>query len=181
MELMEIVKKRRSIRKYKTTLVDEELIMQLLKCASLAPSGCNKQPWHFIIVDDAGLKEAIAEVSHQQKWMLSAPVFIVCAADIRARLNSEDEVALDEESSFFELKLVIRDTAIAVEHLVLEAEENGLGTCWVGWYQQSEIRSILGIPDDKYVVGIVTVGYADEAPEPRPRKKIEDLIHRNQW
>ena len=178
---MEVFENRRSIRKYKSTPVNGELINTLIKSASLAPSGNNTQPWHFIIVDDAGMKEKIALVSHNQQWMKSAPVFIICVADIRSRLADDEKIVLDEESSLFELKQIIRDTAISIEHLILEAVEQGLGTCWVAWYRQEELRPILNIPGDKYVVGIVTVGYADEEPKPRPRKSIEDLIHRNQW
>ena len=178
---MESIEKRRSIRKYKNKAVDNELILKLIRSASLAPSGNNTQPWHFIVVDNARLKERITEVSHNQTWMLSAPVFIVCVADIRARIKNSDNISLNEDSPSFELKKIIRDTAISIEHLVLEAVDNGLGTCWVAWYRQDEIRPVLGIPDDKFVVGIVTAGYADEAPGQRPRKNIEELIHRNKW
>jgi nitroreductase len=178
---MELIEKRRSIRKYKDTAVENELILKLIRSASLAPSGNNTQPWHFIIVDDVELKEKIAKVSHNQKWMLSAPVFIICVADIRSRIKNEDKITLDENSKLFELKQIIRDTAISIQHLVLEAVDNDLGTCWVAWYTQDEVRPILGIPDDKFVVGIVTVGYADEVPKQRPRKNIEELIHRNKW
>ncbi len=178
---MESIEKRRSIRKYKDTPVDNDLIVKLIRSASLAPSGSNTQPWHFIIVDNADLKEQIAKVSHNQNWMLDAPVFIVCAADIKARTKNAEKIFLDENSSSFELKQIIRDTAISIQHLVLEAVDNGLGTCWVAWYKQDELRPILGIPEDKFVVGIVTVGYADEAPKQRPRKNIEVLIHKNTW
>ena len=178
---MEIFEKRRSIRKYKKTPVDESLIMKLIKTASLTPSGHNTQPWHFIIVNNDDIKTKIAEVSHQQYWMLRAPVFIVCVADIRSRIKDDEKISLDENSSLSELKLIIRDTAISIHQLMLEALDNGLGTCWVGWYKQRELRPILGIPEDKYVVGVVTVGYADESPDQRPRKNFNDIIHRDKW
>ena len=178
---MELIEKRRSIRKYRDAPVDNDLILKLIRSASLAPSGSNTQPWHFIIVDNDDLKEKIAKVSHNQNWMLSAPVFIICVADIRSRIKDEENISLDENSASFELKQIIRDTAISIQQLVLEAVDNGLGTCWVAWYKQNELRPILGIPDDKFVVGIVTVGYADESPKQRPRKNIEELIHKNTW
>lgn len=178
---MEIIEKRRSIRKYKDSPIDDELIKKLIKSASLAPSGSNTQPWHFIIVDDADLRKKIAKVSHNQSWMVSAPVIIICVADIRSRISDNEIVSLDEETSLFELKQIIRDTAIAIQQLVLEAVDNGLGTCWVAWYKQDELRPILKIPNDKFVVAIVTVGYADENPKQRPRKNIEELIHKNKW
>ena len=178
---MEIITKRRSIRKYRDTPVEESVLLELINSARLAPSGRNTQPWDFIIVDDEQLKQDLAKVSHNQKWMTGAPVYIVCVADIRARIKSDEKIYLDEDSSLFDLKQVIRDTSIAIEHLVLEAVDQGLGTCWVAWFKQAEIRPVLGIPDDKYVVAIITVGYADEDPAPRPRKKLEEILHKNKW
>ena len=178
---MEVIEKRRSIRKYKSTPVKEELIKKLITSASLAPSGNNTQPWHFIIADDEVMKEKITAAAHNQQWMNSAPVFIICVADIRARVKTGEKIYLDEEYPSFDLKKIIRDTAISIEHLVLEATEQGLGTCWVAWYKQEEMRAVLGIPEDKFVVGIITVGYADEEPKKRPRKDIELMIHRNKW
>jgi nitroreductase len=178
---MEAVDKRRSIRKYKDIPIAEELQAELIRSAILAPSGDNTQPWHFILVDDAVVRGKIAAISHHQKWMESAPLFVVCVADIRSRIRDDEAIRLDEESSIFELKQIIRDTSIAIEHLVLTATDRGLGTCWVAWFKQDEIRSTLGIPYDKYVVAVITVGYADENPAPRPRKGIEALLHRNKW
>ncbi len=178
---MEIIDNRRSIRKYKDTPVSDELIQKLIRSAHLAPSGHNTQPWHFIIVNDNNIKEEISKVSHNQKWMLTAPFFMVCIADIRSRIKDSEDLYIDEESSMFELKKTIRDTAISIQHMVLEAEDNGLGTCWVAWYKQSELRPVLGIPNDKFVVGIITVGYPDENPNPRPRKNIDDIVHLNKW
>jgi len=178
---MESIEKRRSIRKYKNTSIENDLIYKLIRSASLAPSGSNTQPWHYIIVDNPDLKEKIAKISHNQNWMLSAPIFIICVADIKSRIKNEENLFLDEKSELFELKQIIRDTAISIQQLVLEAVDNGLGTCWVAWFQQDELRPILGIPDDKFIVGIITLGYADESPKQRPRKKIEELIHKNTW
>lgn len=172
---------RRSIRKYKDIQVNENIQHELIQSAILAPSGDNTQPWHFIIVDDKELKLEIAKVSHNQKWMEKAPLYVVCVADICVRIKDSEGIDLDENSSLFELKQIIRDTSIAIEHLVLEATNKGLGTCWVAWYKQNEIRPLLGIPNDKYVVGIITVGYADEKPKQRPRKKIEEVMHKNRW
>lgn len=175
------IKTRRSIRKYIDKPVEEEKILKLLESARLAPSGNNTQPWHFIVVKSDSNKEKLAKISHNQNWMLSAPVFIVCVADIRSRIKEDIDIAIDENSPQKELKLIIRDTTIAIEHMVLEAESEGLGTCWVAWFTQEEIRPILNIPSDKYVVGILTVGYSDELPKPRPRKNLEEIIHLESW
>lgn len=172
---------RRSIRKYINKQVEDEKILKLIESARIAPSGSNTQPWHFIVVKSESIREELSKASHNQKWMSTAPVHIVCVADIRARIKDDIDIVINENSPQPELKLIIRDATIAIEHIVLEAENLGLGTCWVAWFIQEDIRPILNIPSDKYVVGIIPVGYADERPKPRPRKNIEDIIHYEKW
>ncbi|KGK91103.1 nitroreductase [Desulfosporosinus sp. HMP52] len=179
--MIEPIKTRRSIRSYKDKPVEDEKIIQILESARLAPSGDNTQPWHFVIVKSEHNRQKLAEVSHHQSWMLSAPVFIVCVADIRSRIKDNVTISIDEASPQEEVKQIIRDTSIAIEHMVLEAENLGLGTCWVAWFTQEEIRPILNIPPDKYVVSIITLGYANEIPKARPRKKLEEIIHLEVW
>ena len=172
---------RRSIRKYTKKPVSEEIITQLLESARLAPSGSNTQPWHFIIVRSESTRIKIAEISHNQKWMVSAPVHIVCVADIRCRISDDIQISINEDSPQMEVKQIIRDTSIAAEHIVLEAENLGLGACWVAWFTQEEIRPALNIPSDKFVVSILTIGYTEEQPIARPRKKLEEFIHHEIW
>lgn len=173
---------RRSIRKYiNNKTVEDDKINELIESARLAPSGSNTQPWHFIIVKSDIARQSLAEASHNQNWMMSAPVFIICVADIHSRINEDVALHLDENSPEIELKQIIRDTSIAIEHLVLSAEQLGLGTCWVAWFTQDKIRPILNIPSDKYVVGIITLGYSDESPKARPRKAFEDIVHYENW
>ena len=172
---------RRSIRKYINKQVEDEKILQLIESARIAPSGSNTQPWHFIIVKSESIREELSKASHDQKWMSTAPVHIVCVADIRARIKDDIDIVINENSPQPELKLIIRDATIAIEHIVLEAENLGLGTCWVAWFIQEDIRPILNIPSDKYVVCIIPVGYADERPKSRPRKNIKDIIHYEKW
>lgn len=179
--MIKSIEMRRSIRKYKDEAVADADILQLIESARLAPSGSNTQPWHFIVVKDKSVKQRVAEVSHNQKWMVAAPVFIVCIADIRSRIKEESKLILDENSSEEEVKQIIRDTSIATEHILLTAASLGLGSCWVAWFTQNEIRPVLNIPSDKYVVGIITLGYANEQPAPRPRKKMDEILHYEQW
>ena len=105
----------------------------------------------------------------------------MCVADIRSRIPAGTKVRLDENSSLSELKQIIRDTAIAMEHLLLEAEHLGLAACWTAWYQQDDVRPILGIPEDKYVCGIITLGYGDETPKQRPRKEMDEIVRYEKW
>lgn len=178
---MREIEDRRSIRRYRDQGVDRQLVYQILEAARLAPSGSNTQPWSFIVVESPETKERIVAVDHGQSWMMTAPVFIVCVADIRCRIDDDRAIDLDEHSPEPDLKQIIRDTAIAIEHILLEAEHQGLSTCWTGWFEQGDIRPILGIPADKYVCGVVTLGYGDESPKPRPRKSLEDIVHYEKW
>ncbi|MHB8072626.1 nitroreductase family protein [Desulfosporosinus fructosivorans] len=175
------IEMRRSIRNYMNRPVEDEKIIKVLESARLAPSGDNTQPWHFIVVKSELIRQELAVVSHNQKWMLSAPVFIVCVADIRSRIEEDVDISLNENSPQEELKQIIRDTSISIGHILLEADNLGLGTCWVAWFIQEGIRPVLNIPTDKYVVGIITLGYADEKPKARPRKKLEEMVHYENW
>ena len=177
---MKEIEDRRSIRKYKNKKVPIETINLLIESGNQAPSGNNSQPWHFIIVDDEKIKDKIVSVSNNQKWMRTAPVFLVCIADLSVR-NKDENIELFEDSSLPELKKIIRDSAIAIEHIVLEAVHQELGTCWVAWFDQKHIRPVLGIPSNKYVVSVLTIGYADENPPKRKRKPIEEIVHFNKW
>lgn len=174
------IRTRKSTRKYKDEPVSDEHIMQLIESARLAPSGSNTQPWNFIIVKSKETKAQIAKVNNNQTWMETAPVFIVCVADIRCRIKDE-EVFLDEANNLRELKQIIRDTSIAIEHILLEAESIGLASCWTAYFIQKDIRPILGIPSDKYVVGVVTIGYSDEGGGPAPKRPIESMIRYEMW
>jgi len=175
------IEMRRSIRKYSDKPIENEKITELLESARLAPSGNNTQPWHYIVVKSEEIRQKVMVASHNQKWMLTAPVFIVCVADVRCRIKEDIEVYLDDNSSQDEVKRIIRDTSISVGYMLLQANNLGLGVCWVAEFTQEEIRPVLNIPSDKYVVGVITVGYPNENPKARPRKKLEDIVHYEFW
>ena len=126
---------------------------------------------------DPAVKKAIAAVDHEQDWMLSAPVFLVCLADFGCRAEGDpDACDFDDDSADPELKRLIRDGAIAVGYMLLQAQRLGLGTCWTGWYDQRPMREALGLPGRYWVTGVVTLGYPDQAPKARPRLPLDELI-----
>jgi len=172
---------RRSVRRYTAEAVTETAVEQMLEAARLAPSSNNTQPWRFIVVRSEQQRRTLAEICHRQDWMLEAPVHVVCLADIHSRIPGYAGPPLEETSPLPELKKVIRDVAIAVEHLVLEAANLGLGTCWIAWFTQKEIRAALGIPGDQYVVAVVTVGHPGEHPAAKPRRPLSDLVRPERW
>lgn len=179
--MLDVIRNRRSVRKYETRAIEEEKLQEILEAARLAPSGNNTQPWHFVLVRSEDMRRKLAAASHEQMWMADAPVHIVCVGDIRVRVGTDVRVDLTETNPMPEFKKLIRDTSIAIEHLVLEAENQGLSTCWIAWFDPREIAAMLGIPDDKYVQAIIPVGYGAEAPKPRPRKPMSAIIHEERW
>ena len=175
------IQHRRSIRKFTPDPIEPEKLHSVLEAGRLAPSGNNKQPWAFIVVQSEQQRQAVMEVSHNQTWMMTAPTFIVAVADMAARVEPEPGLYLDETSPHWELKRAIRDTAISIENMLLEADAQGLGTCWVGFFVQAEIRPVLGIPDDKFVVAVIPIGYPAEQPAARPRKPLADIVRYERW
>lgn len=171
---------RRSIRKYEARDVEQEKIMQILEAARQAPSASNRQPWKFIIIRDEDVKKAIVAADHEQEWMLEAPVFIAFIADPKS-LDGTPCGPVDEDATQMDLKRAMRDTGAAIENALIRAQELGLGTCWTAWYTQAEMRPALGVPDNKYVVGVVTVGYPAQEPHARPRIPMEELLMYDRW
>ncbi|MDI9502920.1 MAG: nitroreductase family protein [Bacillota bacterium] len=176
----EIMKSRRSVRKYTDEPVTDAAIRELLEAARSAPSGHNLQPWRFVVVRDEHTRQQLAACNHNQMFMADAPVHIVVAAYPRLK---EDETIpfVDEASPEHGVKQGIRDGAIAATHILLQAETMGLGACWCGWHTQEEVRAVLHIPEGLYVVGIIPIGHPAETPEPRPRKELDELVHWEMW
>jgi len=204
MDVSEAIKKRRSIRKFKPDPIPEEKIRLLLESARLAPSGTNTQPWRFIIVKDNGTKKKLQEAAHNQRHVKSAPVIIVCCADLKAFKEFSERVdELIESGALPErtrevfipylkkgMDTVTKDAlmiaaaanvAIAVEHIVLQAVEIGLGTCWVRWYEDDKVKEILDIPEYVEVMALLPVGVPDEEPAPRPRLGLDKIVYSEKY
>ena len=177
---MQEIMNRRSIRKYTDEAVADEDLQQILESARLAPSGMNTQPARFLVVRDETMKRKIAQIDHAQDWMTAAPVFLVCAVDIACR-KPEYQGPLDETDGLFELKQIIRDGAIAIEHIALEAEHLGLGTCWTGWFDQAQMRAAVEAPQGYFIVAVLTLGHPAETPVARPRKPLAEIVSYEQW
>lgn len=181
---LDLATKRHSIRKYKKDALDEAMIARILEAGRLAPSGNNSQPWRFIVVNEDSIKKNLFEVAGKQPWILDAPITIAVVADMTAKMKSEfktTEISIDDPEARNALIKSVRDAAIAADHIVMAATDEGLGTCWIALYEQEDIRPILDVPDHCYVVSIITIGYADEEPGPRPRHPISDIASWNSF
>jgi nitroreductase len=173
MELSQVISERRSIRKYKDTPVEWEKIEQVLNAARLAPSWKNQQCWRFLVLSDpakrAGLLAAFPEENPGKKAIAMAPSVIVVCAD-------PAESGVENGIEYF-----IADTAIAFEHICLTAHELGLGTCWMGMFDEEVVRASLGIPGEIRIIGITPLGYPDQEPRPRPRKELSEIAYLDNW
>lgn len=166
MSVLEVIAKRRSIRKYKEDPIPERVLHRVLEAARLAPSGKNLQPWKFIIVKDKYLKEKLAVAAVGQFFIAEAPLIIVACGfpdDCYSRLGRY-------------MKSWTVDVAIALEHLILQAQEEGLGTCWIGAFEEKEVKYILHIPKNVRALALAPLGYPDESPPPQTRKLLEEII-----
>jgi nitroreductase len=173
MDIFQVFRDRRSIRKYKDTPVGKETIEQVLDAARLAPSWKNLQCWRFLVLTDAAIRskllDAFPDENPGKKAISMAPVVIVVCGN---PVESDTENNID----YF-----VADVAIAFEHLCLAAHALGLGTCWMGWYNEGQIKQALGLPAGIRVVGITPLGYPDQEPKARPRKELHEIAFFNEW
>jgi nitroreductase len=166
MDLMEAIKTRRSIRKFRETPVPENLLKEVLNAARLAPSADNAQPWKIIVVRDEQMKQKVTQACNGQKFLVQAPiVLVVCGIP---------EDAFQTVGGYMSSHVI--DASIALDHVTLAAHSLGLGTCWVAWFKEEKVKDILGIPEDVRVVALSPLGYPDESPERPSRKNLEELI-----
>jgi len=173
MDIFQVISDRRSIRKYQERPVEPEKLRQVLDAARLAPSWKNMQCWRFLVLaspaNKAALLGAFPDDNPGKKALAGAPVVIVVCADPR-------ESGVENGIEYY-----IADTAIAFEHICLAAQGVGLGTCWMGWYDENKIKEALGIPAEVRVVGVTPLGYPDQEPKPRPRKELHEIAYLEKW
>jgi nitroreductase len=167
MEFMDVVRKRRSIRRFKPDPVPEEEIKYILEAARLAPSWANTQCWHFVVVTDPEVKAQIGEAGF--RWSARGPAMIVACADAAKAGFREDQY------------YYLTDIGIAMEHLVLAAVDRGLGTCWVVGFSEAKVKEILGVPENIRIVALTPLGYPAEEPAARSRKSLEEIFSYNRF
>lgn len=172
MECMEAIKGRRSIRKFKDKTVGKEIIQDLLNAARMAPSAGNLQARDLIVVSNKITRHKLTQAAMGQTFIEQAPVVVVVAANIER--SSRIYGSRGELYS-------IQDATASIENILLAAHSMGLGTCWVGAFNEDAVREILGIPDKILPVAIIPVGYPDEQPKMPPGIAIDRLVHQETW
>lgn len=173
MELLEIIKGRRSVREYKSKAIPQELLDKILDAARWAPSAGNLQPWEIIVVQDNETKKKIAVAAAFELFITRAPVVIVMAANWLRTAS----VYGDRGANLY----CIQDTAAAIQNMLLLAHEQGLGTCWVGAFDEDAVRTIVKLPDHVRPVAIISIGYPDEEPMAPSRRDLSEIVHKEYY
>ena len=181
MALLDLIKQRKSIRDFLDRPVEREKIMMCLEAARLAPSACNSQPWKFIVVDDKSLKDKLCRAAFSGIYSINsfcqkAPVLVVVVSEksrFLARIGG----------MFRGTKYYLIDIGIAGEHFVLQAEDLGLGTCWIGWFNERAVKSILNIPQHKKIDMLIALGYYDreKLPPEHGREPMDKIASFNTY
>lgn len=173
MNVLEAIATRRSIRKYLDIPVEWDKVGQILEAGRLAPSAGNVQEWRFIVVTKPEIRKQIAESALGQHWIETAPVHIVIAS-----LTEKIKIHYGMRG---ERLYSIQDCAACAIHMMLAAKEFGLGSCWIGAFDEAKIQRILKMPDDVRPQMILTLGYADEKPHMPPRYHLNNLVYLEQY
>lgn len=177
--LLSLIGRRQSDRSYLDRPVPEAVLGRVLEAGRLAPSSCNAQPWHFVVVTDADLRSEVARAAQSatlgiNRFLDQAPVLI---AVVQEPDNVTSKVGTLVKGTTFPLI----DVGIAVGQMCLQARAEGLGSCIIGWVDQKKVRKLLGIPGRKPVPLLIALGYTDSNYREKRRKKLDEIVSYNRY
>lgn len=199
MEFLDVIRARRSVRRFRPDPVPDEVLHSILDAGRLAPSPGNCQTWFFGVVRDEDLRRRLAEAAGQQAWIASAPVVIaLCARLWNLGTIAENDPGLEVSRTRYGhdfisyLRRYHDQKAVSVlfeewvpscagEHIFLAAVNHGLSACWVGHLDVEKAGRILGLPDDIACVYLMPIGYAVAAPGEVDRKRLEEIVFYDRW
>jgi len=173
LDFYEVIRTRRSVRSYKNKPILEEVLNRVLETARIAPSGSNRQPWKFILVKDEALKQKMILACKNQTFVAEAPVIVVACGK---------KIPSNRGGYMGEMSMLV-DVSIAFTHLILAARAEGLGTCWIGAFNNNEIKRLLEVPNGYEVIAVTPLGYPPEGvfTEPRNRKNLDEIVSLNKF
>jgi nitroreductase len=179
MKFLELIQKRQSVRKYSPKAVEKEKILRCIESARLAPSACNAQPWKYIVIDEPELKEKVAGETYStiapfNKFAEQAPVIVAIVMEKPNFLSQFGGRVKDKD-------FYLIDIGITAEHFCLQAAEEGLGTCMLGWFNEKAVIKLLGIPARKRIGLLITLGYSADEPRQKKRKEQSDMCSQNKY
>ena len=169
----EIVKRRYSVRDFAPTPVERDKIGICLEAARLAPSACNSQPWKFIVIDEPARKDEICDQIFTGPYKMN---IFAKKAPVLVAVVTEKSALIARAGGFFRnTRYSLIDIGIAVEHFVLQAAELGLGTCWMGWFNEKALVRGLGLPRSTKIDIVFPLGYPAAPPPEKKRKSLEEI------
>jgi nitroreductase len=164
MDLFETVEKRRSIRKFKPNPIPDKDLKKILEAGRLAPSGGNRQPWSFIVVRKPETKKKLAAVANLQRFIADADTVLIALGDPAVSKS-----------------LYKQDPMIAIEHMVLASTALGYGTCWIGAFNENDVKEIAKVPENMTVIALLPIGVPDETPPPKPRRAFKEVFFKESY
>ena len=169
MDILPEILKRRTIKKFKSDPVEKDTVERILEAGRLAPSAKNRQAWRFVVIQKKEQREKMKEAAFNQEFVSEAPVIIaVCTTNIDYRMpNGQYSYPLD--------------TTWAISFMLLQAVREGLGTCCLTTFDEQEVKDLLTVPYTMKVITLLLIGYADDEPEPTPRKPLRQIVSYNHW
>ncbi len=171
MNTIECIKSRSSVRSFKQDEVSEKLVEEILDAAIRAPSAGNVQDWEFIVVRNREVKARLTEAAWGQGFISQAPVIVVVCSNVRKISDAYGE----RGSSLYS----IQDTAAATQNMMLAACDKGLGSCWVGSFNEGKVKEVLVLPAHVRPVAIVPVGFPASEPRKSQRKSLGEVVHKD--
>ena len=169
MNFSQLVKTRYSVRAYKPDPVGEDELRQVLEAARLAPTAANKQPFQLIVIHTQGREEELRRI-YNRDWFVEAPV-VICVCGIPGGAWTRED----------NKNYAVVDVAIVMDHLILAATDLGLGTCWVGAFNEGATREVLGLPEEVEPIVFTPLGHPADQPKPKERKPLEELVRYERW
>lgn len=170
MEFSELIAKRYSVRAYKPDPVEDDKLQKVLEAARIAPTAANRQPFKLIVVHTQGRQDELQRI-YRREWFVQAPL-IICAVGV----SRQGWVRSDDKRRYQDV-----DVAIVMDHLILEATNQGLGTCWIAAFNAKAAREILELPDEVEPLIFTPLGYPADALGPKERKPLSDLVRYERW
>jgi nitroreductase len=180
MKFIELVQSRFSARKYTDRPVEREKLELCVEAARQAPSACNSQPWHFIVVDEPKLVNEVAELTYNK--VIAFNKFVSNATAIAVVIMEKPKLITQIGGAIKNKEYPLIDIGIAAEHFCLQATELGLGTCMLGWFNEKAVKKLLNIPSKKTIGLLISIGYPDYKKQPvKGRKEFGEIVSFNRW
>jgi nitroreductase len=178
-KMLELITSRQSDRSYSDKPIENEKLERIIEAGRMAPSACNTQPWKFIVVTDPELRTRLSEAASSKLigmnvFVGQAPVLMIVVRE-KANLSTRIGVAVKNR----DYSLI--DIGIASENICLQARAESIGSCMVGWFDEKEVKKILGIPSGKRVELIITLGYPAKETREKRRKPLSEIVSYNKY